>query len=193
MQFDTSDSLLDPREGYRARLALSPEVSRNNDTNGFYGKAQFDLAKYQSVTDGIVMAGRVRVGSIYGADRSQVAPSRRFYAGGGGSVRGYGYRAIGPRDGDNVANGGLSLLEASIEARIDTPLLDGAVGVVPFLDAGTVSTGSTPTLNDIRFGAGVGARYYTGFGPLRLDVAVPLNRGPDDSWIAVYVALGQAF
>lgn len=193
VQFDTSDSLLDPREGFRARLALSPEISRLDSSNSTYVKAQFDLAKYQSVSDKIVVAGRVRVGSIYGADLDQVAPSRRFYAGGGGSVRGYGYRAIGPRDGNNVANGGASLLEASIEARIDTPLLDGALGVVPFLDAGTVGTGSTPTLNDIRFGAGIGARYYTGFGPLRLDVAVPLNRGPDDSWIAVYVALGQAF
>jgi translocation and assembly module TamA len=72
-------------------------------------------------------------------------------------------------------------------------MFDGALEVVPFVDAGTVDRDTVPSFGDIRFGAGVGARYYTSFGPIRLDVAVPLNREPGDNWVAVYVALGQAF
>src|SRR5690606_31468681 len=105
----------------------------------------------------------------------------------------YGYREIGPRDTAGDPTGGRSLVELSLEARIKTGLLDGALGIVPFVDAGTVGTGSVPSFENIQYGAGIGARYLTGFGPLRLDVAVPLNPGPNDGWIAVYVALGQAF
>jgi translocation and assembly module TamA len=72
-------------------------------------------------------------------------------------------------------------------------MLGGALGIVPFIDAGTVSEGPTPDFDRIKIGAGVGVRYHTGFGPLRVDVGVPLNPGPNDSWIGVYVGLGQAF
>ena len=114
-------------------------------------------------------------------------------AGGGGSVRGYGYREIGPRDESGDPIGGRSLVELSAEARIPTPLFDGAVQVVPFVDAGSVGTEEYPDFDDIRIGAGVGVRYLTGFGPLRLDVAFPVTPRPGDSFVAVYVSLGQAF
>jgi translocation and assembly module TamA len=139
------------------------------------------------------MAGRVRFGSIPGTSLLNIAPSRRLYAGGGGSVRGYGFQRIGPRDANGDPTGGRSLVEASVEARIRTGFFDGALAVVPFLDAGSVSTGAVPDFETIRFGAGVGLRYYTGFGPLRVDFATPLNPRPGDSRIAVYVSLGQAF
>jgi len=193
IQYDTSDSLLDPTEGFRARVSVSPEVSRVFESNSTYLKTQFDLSAYQQVSDNIVLAGRTRIGSIIGADLASIAPSRRLYAGGGGSVRGYGYQAIGPTNAVGTPNGGRSLVEASVEARVRTGFMDGAVSVVPFVDAGTVSRSTTPTFDDIRFGAGVGLRYDTGFGPLRVDVAVPLNRREGDSWVAVYVGLGQAF
>ena len=64
---------------------------------------------------------------------------------------------------------------------------------MPFVDAGSVGTAEYPDFKDIRVGAGVGVRYMTGFGPLRLDVATPINPRPSDSPIAVYVSLGQAF
>ena len=64
---------------------------------------------------------------------------------------------------------------------------------VPFIDAGTVSESVSPTLSGLRYGAGLGLRYKTGFGPLRLDVGTPLNPRPGDSRITVSVALGQAF
>ena len=192
-QFDSSDDLLDPTRGFRVRGAISPELSRLNSANSTYLNLQFDLSAYHSVNDGVVLAARSRIGAIVGADIASIAPSRRFYAGGGGSVRGYGYQAIGPQDGLGVPNGGRSLLELAVEARVRTGLLDGAVSLVPFVDAGAVNTDTLPDLRDIRVGAGLGLRYETGFGPIRVDVGVPLNRQPGDARVGVYVALGQAF
>lgn len=190
---DTSDSLLDPKRGFRLGGRLSPEISRNNGVQSFYLRSQVDASYYQLVGERTVIAGRVRVASIPGTALRNIAPSRRLYAGGGGSVRGYGYQQIGPRDAVGDPSGGRSLVEVSLEARIGTGLMDGAVSVVPFVDAGSVSASATPGFDDIRIGAGVGVRYATGFGPIRVDVGVPLNPGPNDSPVAVYVSLGQAF
>ncbi|MCB2066086.1 MAG: outer membrane protein assembly factor, partial [Erythrobacter sp.] len=193
IQFDTTNSLLDPTEGWRFRVTASPEVSRVFSSESTYLRVQFDLSTYQRVSDGVVLAARGRAGSIVGAPIASIAPSRRFYAGGGGSVRGYGYNDIGPTNALGTPNGGRSLVEAAVEARVRTGMFDGALSVVPFVDAGAVSRDELPDFSDVRFGAGVGLRYDTGFGPLRLDVATPLNPRAGDSPVAVYVALGQAF
>lgn len=192
-QLDSSDDLLDPTEGFRIGARLSPEVSDNDGVQSFYLRSQADFSYYQSMGENVVLAGRARFASIPGAPVDAIAPSRRLYAGGGGSVRGYGYRQIGPLNDSGDPIGGRSLVELSAEARIKTKFFDGALGIVPFVDAGSVGLDETPSFDSIKFGAGIGARYHTGFGPLRLDVAFPLNPGPNDSWIAVYVALGQAF
>jgi translocation and assembly module TamA len=192
-QVDTSDNLLDPKRGFRVGAHLSPEVSRADGSTATYLKVQFDLSAYRPVTDSVVLAARARVGSIMGAELTQIAPSRRFYAGGGGSVRGYGYKAIGERNTLGEPNGGRSLVELSAEARIDTGLLDGALSVVPFVDAGIVNQSTTPSFDEIRVGAGIGVRYNTSFGPLRVDLGVPLNPGPDDAKFGVYIGLGQSF
>ncbi|KRA84716.1 hypothetical protein ASD76_10015 [Altererythrobacter sp. Root672] len=192
-QFDASDDLLDPRKGYRVGVRMSPEASRTNGVESYYLRGQVDATYYLQTSENLVLAGRVRVASIPGASLSAIAPSRRLYAGGGGSVRGYDYRGIGPRNSEGDPSGGRSLLELSAEARIQTGLLGGALGVVPFIDAGTVGEDPVPSFDEIKVGVGVGVRYNTGFGPLRIDVATPLNPGPNDGWIGVYVALGQAF
>ena len=108
-------------------------------------------------------------------------------------MRGYEYRGIGPNSSEGDPTGGRSLVELSAEARIRTGLLGGALGVVPFVDAGTVGEDPQPSFDEIKVGVGVGVRYYTSFGPVRLDVALPLNRGPGDPDIGVYVALGHTF
>jgi translocation and assembly module TamA len=190
---DTSDDLLDPTRGFRAGLRLSPEVSRSTGMQSFYLRSQFDGSTYRRVTDKVVVAARLRLGSILGTDLENIAPSRRLYSGGGGSVRGYGYQRIGPRDASGNPTGGRSLVEGAIEARIQTGFFDGALSVVPFLDAGSVSQDTLPDLGTVRIGAGVGVRYNTGFGPLRFDIATPINPAPGDSRVAVYVSLGQAF
>ncbi|RIA37635.1 autotransporter secretion outer membrane protein TamA [Hephaestia caeni] len=187
--YDGSDDLLNPTRGFRVSGRLSPELSLSGQAFG-YARTQVDASAYQPVSDGVVLAGRVRLGTIVGAPRDAIAPSRRFYAGGGGSVRGYGYQDIGPRDPNNDPIGGRSLTEFSIEARVKA---FGNFGVVPFLDAGNIYTSPLPKFSHLRFGTGLGVRYYSSFGPIRVDVGTPINPQKGDPRIAVYVSLGQAF
>ena len=188
LAYDGSDDLLNPTRGYRLSGRLSPEASLQNGAFG-YARAQIDGSAYLPVTGFTSIAGRIRVGTIMGASRDRIAPSRRFYSGGGGSVRGYGYQRIGPRDSNNDPVGGRSLAEFAIEARVRF----GDFGVVPFLDGGNLYTDALPRFTGLRYGAGIGARYYTSFGPIRVDIGTPLNRRSGDSRLAVYVSLGQAF
>ncbi len=188
LTYDGTDSLLDPTKGFRLGGRVSPEYSLQSGSKG-YVRIQIDGSYYQPISDKIVLAGRARLGSTLGADRFDIAPSRRFYAGGGGSVRGYGFQRIGPRDGNDDPIGGNGLAEFSLEARVRF----GNFGVVPFFDAGNVYAGSTPDFSGMRYGAGIGVRYYSSFGPLRLDVGTPLNPQPGDSRIGIYISLGQAF
>jgi translocation and assembly module TamA len=189
---DESDDLLDPTKGYRATLFLAPEASRSEGSESYYLRTQADASTYKSVGPA-VLAGRVRAATIVGAPLDAIAPSRRLYAGGGGSVRGYGFQGVGPRNDRGEATGGASLVEFSLEARIKTPLMGGAIELVPFFDAGTVGQESTPDFDFVRYGAGIGLRYKTSFGPIRIDVATPLNPSQFDSSVVVYVGLGQAF
>lgn len=190
--FDASDDLLDPTRGFRLSARVAPEASLQSGSF-FYVRNQFDGSAYFPVSDKIVLAGRTRLGSIVGAGNNRIAPSRRLYAGGGGSVRGYGYQSIGPRDPNNDPVGGRSLVEFALEARVKTGWFGGNLGIVPFIDGGNVYTSSTPDFSGMRYGAGIGVRYYSDFGPIRIDVGTPINPQPGDTRVAVYVSLGQAF
>ena len=186
--FDTSNSLLDPTKGFRLSAKFSPESSLGSGAQA-YARATFEGTGYYPVAENIVLAGRARVGMIGGASRAQIAPSRRLYAGGGGSVRGFGYQELGPKDPDARPIGGRSLVEAAGEVRYRF----GNFGVVAFVDGGQVYTSELPRFTNWRFGAGIGGRFYTNFGPMRLDIATPINRRPGESRVAVYVSIGQAF
>ncbi|KEQ52795.1 autotransporter assembly complex protein TamA [Sphingobium chlorophenolicum] len=189
LTYDGSDDLLNPTTGFRLGGRLSPELSFQNSSFG-YARVQVDGSVYRPMSDRIVLAARARFGTILGSTVDRIAPSRRFYAGGGASVRGYGYQAIGPRYGPNDDPvGGKSLAEFSLESRIRF----GNFGIVPFVDAGNISTSFLPRFRDLRIGAGLGARYYSSFGPIRIDVGTPLNPQSGDPKVAVYVSLGQAF
>lgn len=190
--YDSTDSLLDPTRGLRLGGRISPEISRSGGSMG-YGRLQLDASAYRPITSTVVVAGRLRLGSIIGADAFTVAPTRRFYSGGGGSVRGYGYQRLGPRDLDGDPTGGRSLAEFALEARVRIDLFGGNFGLVPFVDGGSLTHRRTPSLTDWQFGAGVGLRYYSSFGPIRVDVGTPLNPRKGDGRIAVTVSLGQAF
>ena len=126
---------------------------------------------------------------VTGAPRDAIAPSRRLYAGGGGSVRGFGYQQLGPRDINNDPVGGRSLVEGAIEARYRF----GDYGIVPFFDVGQAYASTQPKFSDLRYGVGIGARYYTNFGPVRFDVATPLARRKGEGKVAIYISIGQAF
>ena len=188
LTYDGSDDLLNPSRGFRLGGRFSPELSFQNGTFG-YSRVQIDGSVYQPVTERVVLAARARFGTILGSTVDRIAPSRRFYAGGGASVRGYGYQDIGPRDSNNDPIGGKSLAEFSLESRVRF----GNFGVVPFVDAGNISTSFLPRFRDLRIGAGMGFRYYSSFGPIRIDVGTPLNPQKGDPRVAVYVSLGQAF
>ncbi|MDC0886538.1 BamA/TamA family outer membrane protein [Altererythrobacter sp.] len=204
--FDTTESLLDPTSGFRLNAFIQPEGSLQD---GFspYVRAILGGSAYYPIGRSIVLAGRLKAGTIQGVDRTDIAPSRRFYAGGGGSVRGFGFQQLGPRiqeanpnfdpeDPDETADpfvlnpiGGLSVIEGAAEVRYRF----GDFGVVGFVDAGQVYESSTPGFSDIRYGVGIGGRYYTNFGPLRLDVATPIGRRDGESAFSVYISIGQAF
>jgi len=186
--FDKTDSLLDPTKGFRFTALVQPEATVKGGFNP-YVRSRVDGSAYYSVTDGLVLAGRVRLGTIQGAGLFDIAPSRRLYAGGGGSVRGYAYQALGEQAPDGKAVGGRSLNEASVEARYRF----GTYGVVAFVDAGQAYREKIPQFNNLRYGVGIGGRFYTNFGPVRLDVATPIDRQPGESRINIYVSIGQAF
>jgi translocation and assembly module TamA len=188
-RYDGTDSLLDPRRGYRADVSVTPYADLAE--GGGFVRALATGRTYLDVTGsgGSVIALRATLGSLVGADRA-VPLDKRFYAGGGGSVRGYAYQGIGPRDARNRPVGGASLVEGSVELR---QRVSGNIGMVAFLDAGSVGGAETPDFSDVRMGAGLGIRYATAIGPLRLDVGLPLNRQQGDSRYGIYVGLGQAF
>ncbi len=139
-----------------------------------------------------IIAGRVTAGTIEGPDNvAEIPADRRFYAGGGGSIRGYDYQGVSPRLPNGELVGGNNLFTASVEVRLK---ITETIGIVPFLDMGGAFASNSPNLSEeFKMGAGLGLRYYTAIGPIRLDVAMPLNKGPYDPDWALYVGLGQAF
>lgn len=185
---DRTDSLLDPTRGFKAAALLQPEAALSDAVRPYF-RAQIDASAYRPVGDGIVLAGRTRIGTIAGIDLFDLAPSRRFYAGGGGSVRGFGWQELGPRHPNGDPVGGRSVFELAGEVRYRF----GDYGVVAFADSGQVYEASYPDFSDLRVGVGVGVRYYTNFGPLRVDIATPIDRRPGESRFNVYVSIGQAF
>nr|WP_046861821.1 autotransporter assembly complex family protein [Microvirga massiliensis] len=192
LTYDSTDSLLDPTEGFRVTASLAPYPSFfGSDPGIFIARGQASTYYALDEERSYVLAGRIGLGSITGAALDEIPANRRFYAGGGGSVRGYVYQSLGPRGPFDEPIGGRSLLEGSIEARIK---VTDVIGIVPFMDAGTAFESSFPDFDEtIRVSAGIGLRYYTGIGPIRVDVAFPLNRQHGDSTAALYISLGQAF
>lgn len=189
LQYDGSNDVLDPTRGFRVAARATPEAAFQDSIFG-YTRFRVDASGYLPLKDDdLVLAGRVALGAIAGAGLERIAPSRRFYAGGGGSVRGFGYQELGPKDIEGDPVGGRSLTEVSAELRYRF----GDYGIVAFVDGGQVYTEKLPQFSGLRFGAGLGARYYTAFGPLRFDVATPISRRSGDPKFAVYISIGQAF
>jgi len=192
VKLDTTDNLLNPTTGYRAQLNVRPAHTFSGShltfsTNLLSGSTYWALGPEQRA----VLAGKLALGSLDGAPLSQLPSDQRIYAGGGGSVRPYGYLMAGPLAPNNVPIGGKSSLVLNLEARVK---ITETIGIVPFVDAGSYYESPLPQLGRAPlYGVGLGLRYYTGFGPLRLDLATPLHKRSGDSPIQVYISLGQAF
>jgi translocation and assembly module TamA len=192
VKLDRTDNLLNPTTGYRAQLSVRPAhtfVGSNLTfvTNLVSGSAYWALGP----EDRAVLAGKLALGSLAGAPLAPLPADQRIYVGGGGSIRPYGYQMAGPLDIGNVPIGGRSSLALNLEARIK---ITDTIGIVPFVDAGSYYESPVPQLGrTLLYGVGLGLRYYTAFGPLRLDLATPLHKRTADSPIQVYISLGQAF
>lgn len=188
--WDARDNAQDAHQGFY--LAATAEPFYELDYGYLAFKATAEARGYWRLMDDdrLVLAGRAKIGALVGPDLAQLPPDRLYFAGGGGSVRGYAYLGIGVNNPDGTVTGGRYLLEGSAEARYK---INDEWGAVAFVDGGYVAADSFPGIDQLRLGAGVGIRYYTSLGPLRADIAVPLNGQPGDPDYALYVGIGQAF
>gem|GEM_PF-30492 len=189
--YDSRDNKNDATRGYYGQIAAQPFYEA--EYGNMIGKMTAEGRTYFAFDNKnrLVFAVRGKIGTIGGAPIAELPSNMLFFIGGGGSVRGYAYRSIGIyKKGDKII-GGRSQLEGSAELRA---ALYGAFGLVGFIDAGIVGQDSAPDFDqNAKLGAGLGLRYKTGMGPLRLDVALPLNRERGDSRYGLYIGIGQAF
>lgn len=206
LRFDNTDKPLDPTKGIRATATLTPYADFLGSSVGFT-RATATASGYYALDEEAryILAGRVGLGSLFGdgGPLAQIPSNYRFYAGGAGSVRGYRFQSIGPSGIFGFTVGGRSEFDASVEARIK---ITDTIGIAPFVDAGGAYSSPVPGMSsrrgtipgvertgDTRASAGIGLLYYTGIGPIRLDVATPLNPRLGDKPVVLYVSIGQSF
>jgi translocation and assembly module TamA len=193
LRWDGTDDLLNPTGGQRAGGSVTTYL-RALGSNDSFTQSKFDASLYRRLTDSdtYIFALEGTLGTTFGSNLDDIPKDHRFFTGGGGSVRGFGFQKGGPEDQFFNPIGGRSLLETSVELR--TKITD-TIGLVPFLDAGSDYETVLPRLDaKPAVGAGLGLRYYTPIGPVRLDVATPLDPHREgDSLVQIYVSLGQAF
>jgi translocation and assembly module TamA len=191
LHYDTTTSLTDATTGTRADATLTPtlSVSRSNAT---FVIAQASAAKFFDVgaPGRSVIALRALVGTVQGASTFDIPPDQRFYGGGSATIRGYRFQSVGPHLRNNKPAGGTSIAAGTVEFR---QRFGESFGAVVFVDTGVVGSDSVPFKGQQRTGAGFGARYYTSIGPIRADIAVPLQRQRGNDAVEIYLGLGQAF
>lgn len=189
--FDSSDNLLNPGRGFRATITAAPSFSVG-ETNFAFLKNEIRTSAYfplfQSQT--LTLALRSRLGSIISPKTEALSATKRFFSGGGGSIRGFSYQRVGPLDRENNPTGGRSVTEIAAELRWR---FTSSISMVPFIEGGNVYESELPKFNNFRWGAGLGVRYHTDFGPIRLDVAIPFERQEGERSFQLYISLGQAF
>jgi translocation and assembly module TamA len=194
LTYDTTgpEGLFNPTHGIKAAATITPTDSLAGHGALFTliqvsGSTYINLAATEGRS---VLALRGLVGSSQGASTFAIPPDQRFYAGGSATVRGYNYQSVGPLFADQRPQGGASVTAATIEFR---QRFGESFGAVAFIDAGQVGTSSAPFTGTVLEGAGIGARYFTALGPIRLDIAAPLEKRRKDPIGQVYIGLGQAF
>lgn len=186
--WDRRDDERAPTRGFYARGELMPFLGLRGTDSG--ARAYADLRGYRAFgqDDGVVLAGRAQLGAVFGAELNRTPRDLLFYSGGGGSVRGQPFRSLGVTSG-GVRSGGQGFAALSAEVRVRAT---ENIGVVAFADAGYVSERAFSGSSDWHAGAGVGLRYDTVVGPLRVDIGYPVA-GTTGSGFQLYLGIGHAF
>ncbi|MGY6635266.1 MAG: autotransporter assembly complex protein TamA [Alkalilacustris sp.] len=191
LRYDARDDETDARRGYLLDARALPFYGLRGSSSG--GQIRLDARGFVPVGDRVVLAGRAQLGSVVGASLEDTPRQLLFLSGGSGTVRGQPYRVLGVErpapGGQTVRIGGRGFAGVSGEVRVAAR---GNIGVVGFADAGLVSASSFLSDGDWHAGAGVGLRYATGIGPIRVDVAAPVA-GDTGSGLQLYIGIGQAF
>ncbi|WP_340109618.1 autotransporter assembly complex family protein [Pikeienuella sp. HZG-20] len=191
--FDTTDDWLDPSKGIRARVAATPYAGLVDGSPASFAVLDSSASTYFDLTGQkrYILAARARLGSVISGDFDIVSANKRLYSGGGGSVRGYRERFIGPLDADGDPTGGLSVVELGLEMRAR---VSDTIGLAAFVESGAVSTETFPAFDEsVQVAAGGGVRYFSPIGPLRFDIGVPVNPRKVDDFFQFYISIGQAF
>lgn len=186
-KYDRSDSLLDPTRGYRLNLVVAPYAGEDLLFGRIIGRVDGYIPLDSKAK--FVLGLWARYGIVVGEDNIDLPATKRLFAGGGGSIRGYGFQRVGPLDSADNPTGGRSLFEFGAELRYR---ISQQWGAVVFAEGGTVSRNLVPDAEYL-FGVGVGLRFYSPVGVIRLDLATPLIRRRGDSIIQFYISIGQAF
>ena len=192
VNYDTTDGKLDPTRGVRMNASVDGFPTAFGSTVDLVQAKARASAYYSIDADSrYVLAGLVGAGAMGGAELADIPANWRFYAGGGGSVRGYAYNSLGPYGPFGAVIGGRSLFQISAELRVR---VTDTIGIVPFFDAGNAYASNFPDFSAPLYKAvELGLRYYTAIGPIRADVAFPLEQRPGTGRVALYVSIGQAF
>ncbi|MDI6848858.1 MAG: translocation/assembly module TamB domain-containing protein [Candidatus Saccharicenans sp.] len=187
---DTRDDRFDPRHGslLTGSLSYAPRYL-GSDLNYVRSFTQFTM--YRSVLPGVVWASCYRLG-LASAFGEVLIPGKRFYAGGGTSIRGFRLDAVGPVDiWTGLPEGGEAMLVTNQELRF--PIYKIFRGVI-FLDAGNVySRLSDFNPGRLRTGAGFGLRIDSPLGLVRIDYGFNLKPRWDEPKSTLFISIGQAF
>jgi translocation and assembly module TamA len=196
LTWDRRNDSLDPTQGFFVEGRVTPFVGVRGADSG--AQALIDARGYVGFgeDDRFVLAGRAQAGAVAGASLFGTPRGYLFYSGGGGSVRGQPFESLGVTSacpagppGCTVRSGGRGF--AALSGEVRARVFDG-VSVVGFVDAGYVSAGAFSGASDWHAGAGIGLRYQTGIGPLRVDVGGPVS-GTTGNGPQLYIGIGQAF
>lgn len=189
-EFDYRDNRLNAKEGYYLKANVMPFLAVSGSDNGVRSYIDGRAYKTFGTARPVTFALRGQLGSVLGPDLSRAPADYLFYSGGGGTVRGQEYQSLGVAVGTDTT-GGRSFAGLSAEMRIG---VTDSIGIVGFADAGYIGEeefyDGSGTWHS---GAGLGLRYDTAIGPIRLDVAVPLSGPEMDENFQVYIGIGQSF
>ena len=188
-QFKTTNSIFDPRKGWALYLTNGLSGLFFDKAANYY-KISADLRRYQPLRNEFVLALRAKIGYMVPIEPDEATPiQERFLLGGSNSIRGYGRNTIGFKNDQGVTIGGNSMLEGSMELR--HPIYKSFRGVV-FIDVGnTWEDSGYYSLRDLKYSVGLGLRYSTPIGPIRLGMATPIINDPFS--FHFYITIGQAF